>query len=84
MAPNGIRSRPLPSVSWRVVNNRLCVPLSSTEDLLSDTTAILEDIRAAIAESSKLIADANRLLAESRGVTAKCWPASAGLHARPA
>ena len=67
MARNGVRTMPLPTVSWLVVRNRLSVPLSTTDDLQSDTAAIIEDIRATIADSSKLIAEAKHLVAESRG-----------------
>jgi len=72
VARNGVHTMPLPTVSWLVVRNRLCVPLSTTEDLLSDTAAIIEDIRATIADSSKLIAEAKRLVAESRGGGRQC------------
>jgi hypothetical protein len=84
MARNGVGTVPLPTVSWLVVHNRLYVPLSTTEDLLSDTAAIIEDIRATIADSSKLIADAKRLVAESRRGKAVWLSPSAGPHARPA
>jgi hypothetical protein len=72
MARNGVRTIPLPTVSWLVVRNRLCVPLSTTDDLLTDTAAIIEDMRATIADSSKLIAEAKRLVAESRGGQCGC------------
>jgi hypothetical protein len=53
-------------VSWLVLRDNSCVPISITEDLLSDTGALIEDVDVLIRHATDLVAEARMLVARSR------------------
>jgi hypothetical protein len=54
-------------VSWLVLRDQTCVPLSATQDLLTDTGALIEDLGALIKQAAQLTAEARLLVERSRG-----------------
>jgi hypothetical protein len=51
---------------WRVLPDGRCVPMSRTEDLMSDAQALREDLERVIIEASEIAAESRDLVATVR------------------
>ena len=67
LAPPRYGSNAAGRVSWLVLRDQTCVPLSATQDLLTDTGALIEDLGALIKQAAQLTAEARLLVERSRG-----------------